>query len=168
MKCLVCGMELNQATACPVCGEKVVAVVGDMPAELQQKFVYAGVQKRINALANITAYLRSYYWTDVDGELVEKSRQDIPIGQNLGALGIGQVLWGNMEFARQTPGEELEIVVVLKDSYGRVLEQKTKVIAPATDGRWRIGCVLRPGFRMAVRVGNETVYSDSGEISLRG
>ena len=168
MRCLVCGVELNQVTTCPVCGEKVVGVVGNMTPELQQKFANAGYQKRINALSGVTAYLRSYYWQDVNGELAERGRQDIPIGQNLGALGIEQVLWGNTEFARQAAGEELELTVVLKDTYGRTSEQKTKVVAPSTDGLWRIGCVLKPGFRMAIRVGNERVYSDSGEIDLRG
>lgn len=36
MKCLLCGMELNQATTCQVCGERVVSVVGNMTEDLQK------------------------------------------------------------------------------------------------------------------------------------
>lgn len=168
MKCLLCGMELNQATTCQVCGERVVSVVGNMTEDLQKKLFDAARDKRARMLSSTTVSLRSYYWKDVDGELVQSSTKDIKIGQNLGSLDIGQVAWGNEEYARQTVGEQLELTVVVKDGTGKEIKQQTRVIAPETSGLWKVGCVLKPGLRVAIRVGNTSSYSDSGEISLRG
>ena len=168
MKCLVCGNELNQMTVCQVCGEKVVAVVGDMTDELQKKFTAMASNKRRIMLSSVSAELRSYYWKDVDGELVERSRQDIPIVQNMGELDFGHVVWGNTEYARQTAGEELTLNVVIKYANGYSHEEVAKVVAPGTSGLWRVGCVLKPGLRIAIRVGNEQTYSDSEEINLKG
>ena len=100
--------------------------------------------------------------------MVQSSTKDIKIGQNLGSLDLGQVAWGNEEYARQTAGEQLELTVVVKDGTGKEIKQQTRVIAPETSGLWKVGCVLKTGLRVAIRVGNTSSYSDSGEISLRG
>ena len=59
MKCLLCGMELNQATTCQVCGERVVSVVGNMTEDLQKKLLDAARDKRARMLSNTTVSLRS-------------------------------------------------------------------------------------------------------------
>lgn len=168
MKCLVCGTELNQATACPVCGEKVVSVVGNMPEELKQKFVNTAREKRRSALGNISVFLRCYYWKDENGTLVERAREDVMIGQNFGEMEPEQVRWMETEYARQAVGEALTITAIIVDEAGNKREHMVKVIAPKTDTRWKVGCVLKPGFNVAIRVGNETTYADSKEINLKG
>lgn len=168
MRCLVCGKELSEATACPVCGEKVVAVVGNMSPELKEKFIIKAREKKEKELKDVNVFLRSYYWKEENGELVEKERQDIQIGQNFGKLDLEQIVWGNQKYARQTGGEELLLTVVIKDGDGKDREETTKVIAPRTEGFWQIGCVLKPGFKIVIRVGDENNYTDSGEISLKG
>lgn len=168
MKCLVCGMELNQEVTCPVCGEKVISVVGNMPEDLKQKFVSVAREKRRNALKDISVFLWCYYWKDENGTLVERAREDVRIGVDLGEKEIEQVSWMETEYARQAAGEALTLTVVIQDAFGNKREHMVKVVAPKTETRWKIGCVLKPGFKVAIRVGNEAAYADSEEINLKG
>lgn len=170
MRCLVCGTELNGATICPVpsCREQVESIIGVIDDELQAELIEEAKEFRQEKLQDVKLYLKIYFWKDVDGDLVEKSSENIQIGQDIGALEIDQVKWTNTEFAKQIAGESLDLAVVVERESNSVQEQKVSVMAPNTEGLWKIGCVLKPGFKAAVRVGDERVYCDSNEIDLRG
>ena len=89
------------------------------------------------------------------------------MGDALDMMEIGSVSWGDTFFAKTGDGEPFEIGIVIEEnSMKRNLRSTIKV--PETEGLWKVGLVLKPGLKAALRVGDEKQYADTEAFSLKG
>lgn len=167
MGCSVCGEEFTGTGSCPVCGNKVISFIGDASEEQKVLMEQKILQKRKELFGKFRIYVHGYNWEDKDGILVEHSQEDFPVGDTLEQMEIGSVTWGDTQFAKTGDGSPMEIGITIEENSNK-RNIRSKVSIPETDGLWKVGVVLKPGLKAALRIGDEEKYADTDVFSLKG
>lgn len=164
--CRLCGKEFEGSNRCPVCELRVFKSVGTVSEEQEKKNEEMILAKRKEIYKDTMVYIRGYHFEEENGELVEKFHQDVAIAKDLHQMNVNDTSWSNLDFAKHPVGESVDMTVVVD---GVVKKELTvSVVAPETEGAWKIGLVIKPGLEGCIRVGNDKSYADSQAFSLKG
>lgn len=166
--CDVCGKAFSDLDKCPVCKFPIKSIVGSGMNE-EQKAIYrkrVGLAKE-KIMKDIKVYIRGYHWEEENGQMVEKFHEDILIAENVHTLDFDQNSWSEVEFAKQTAGETVELTVVVENGGSKTNSLAVK--APDTGKEmWKVGFALKPGLNGVVKVGAGNNIAESKEFSLKG
>lgn len=165
MKCMLCGEEI-EGRRCPRCEFEVPDVMGSMNETIRFNLEKLAKMQRDLLLKDVKVYIRAYHWEEENDTLVEKFHEDILIAEDIQQMEIGQDCWSDIQFAKQTAGEPLQMTISVDD--GKKTEYTVTVMAPDTQDMWNVGFVLKEGLRGVIKVGSSGRYAESDLISLKG
>ena len=166
MNCLACGSDEGEAamSRCPRCGFPLIHTVGE--SEDQERTLEKMAEEyRRRKLDGLFLGFLTYRHELREGRLVQCGIQEVTFPVPASELSPGEIFWQEGKFARIRGGKEITLTLVVRKDGAR---RKTHLpmCAPGTDGFWKVGLLLGPGFTVQLAVGDETAYSCSGEVPL--
>lgn len=168
MICEVCGIDYDGGK-CPVCGFMPISgtIGGELSPEKKAMSDAAVANKREEALKDIRVYAIGYIMQERDGKLVLDSSEEILLADNIHKNLLNQIYWSPIEYGKETPGEEMQVDVIVKTPDGNK-EHSLSANGPDTSGFWKLGFVLKPGFNFALAVGDENNHAETNAVELKG
>lgn len=163
MKCLVCGLELDdELVRCPRCKFYVPGATDDSE-ESRKRIKELADEYRRKYWSAAKVFLEVYTNAVKDDKVVTVKTDELFIGET-DKINDGEIAWNGEKFARLHGDCQLNIVV---DREGEARKKlKLSVENPKISNYWHVGLKKQSDDRYCITVGSNSKYAESESFSV--